>query len=186
LTDLVNTNHSLVLVGFMGSGKTAVGKRLAKQRQYSFIDTDCWIEDNERQTVAEIFAEHGEERFRQLETECLRVLLTERNEKLIIATGGGMPVNAKNRLLLMRLGMVVYLQTGVEAIYERVKNSNTRPLLKTADPQVTIAALMEEREPIYRAVADCVIETEGKTILQIVREIEGYARVGAHEPTNCL
>jgi shikimate kinase len=171
LTDLVNTNQSLVLIGFMGSGKTAIGKRLAKHYRCPFLDTDRWIEDNEGRTIADIFAAQGEEHFRQLESDCLKTLLAGEQKQLIVATGGGMPVREGNRLLLKQLGTVVYLEASAEAVYERVKYSRTRPLLKTADPQATIAALLAEREPVYREVADYVVETSGKPIEQIVNEI---------------
>ncbi|MDR0220130.1 MAG: shikimate kinase [Lachnospiraceae bacterium] len=171
LTDSVNMKRAIVLIGFMGSGKTVIGKRLAKHFHCPFIDTDRLIEDNEGQAIADIFAVKGEEHFRQLESACLETLLAGAKERRVIATGGGMPVRAENRLLLKQLGTVVYLQAEAAALYEHVKHSTTRPLLKTADPQATIAALLEEREPIYREVADCVIETGGKSIEQIVKEI---------------
>jgi shikimate kinase len=162
-----------VLVGFMGSGKTVIGKRLARRYHCPFLDSDRWIEDNEGQAVADIFAAKGEGHFRQLETVCLLTLLDEKPERRVIATGGGMPVRAENRPLLKQLGQVVYLQAGAEAIYERVRRGGNRPLLNTADPQATIADLLAEREPIYREVADYVLETDGMAIEQIVSEITG-------------
>jgi shikimate kinase len=168
---LVNDNRAIVLVGFMGSGKTVVGKYLARHYNCPFLDTDRWIEDNEGRAITDIFAAEGEERFRQLETVCLLALLDEKQGRRIIATGGGMPVRAENRPLLKQLGRVVYLQAGAEAIYERVKRRSNRPLLQTADPQATIAALLAEREPIYREVADYVLETDGMTIEEIVDRI---------------
>jgi 3-dehydroquinate dehydratase-2 len=155
----------------MGSGKTTVGEGLAEYLGWQLIDTDQWIEENEQQSVAEIFATKGEEYFRQQEHLCLQKLVAKAKSGLVIATGGGMPTRAENRALLKELGTVVYLKAPAEVIYERVKHFSTRPLLRTPDPQATIAAMLAEREPHYEEVADFIIEVAEKPVNKVISEI---------------
>jgi shikimate kinase len=175
LTELVNIN--IILIGFMGSGKTSVGEGLAKSLGWQLLDTDQWLEEREGRSVADIFASDGEEYFRQQESLCLKALLAEGQRASVIATGGGMPLREENRALLKQLGTVVYLKAPAAVIFERVKHEATRPLLQTADPQATIAALLNEREGRYEAAADFTVETAEKPVNQVVSEIEERMKI---------
>lgn len=154
-------NHSIILIGFMGSGKTAIGKILSDKRAMDLVDTDSWIERHQGRTVSQIFAAEGERFFRQMETECLETLLTDKRGK-VIATGGGLPVKIENRPLLKQLGTVVYLRVSVGEVMRRLRGDDTRPLLQGGDPLNRIKQLLELRTPIYEQTADVAIDTVGK------------------------
>lgn len=167
--------QNLVLIGFMGSGKTSVGVKLSYRLQVSVEDTDKLIERREGRSINEIFADDGEEYFRQLETELLGEL-AGRTGSRIYSVGGGTPVRDENRALLKKLGKVVYLRVSPETVYERLKNDSTRPLLQCRDPLGRIRQLMEERREAYETCADIIIdadETDMEDILKrIVEEME--------------
>lgn len=166
---------NVILIGFMGSGKTTVGLRLSYRLRQSVIDTDKEIEKEEKRAIADIFAAEGEEYFRARETACLQKLQgSVRNQ--IISVGGGLPMRAENRKLLHQLGQVFYLRADVETIYGRLKGDTTRPLLQGDDPLTKIRVLMEERDPFYRDASDVVIQVDGKSFEQILDEIEGKVR----------
>ena len=154
----------------MGAGKSTVGKQLAEINEYSFLDTDQWIEEKEGKRIAEIFGLKGEQYFRDLETGCIRQLLLEEKGK-VIAVGGGLPIKEENRKILKQLGMVVYLKGKPETIYERVKGDKNRPLLQIEDPKSKIREMMQEREGYYREAADLILTIEGKTVEEIISEI---------------
>ena len=162
-------NH-VILIGFMGSGKTTLGRKLTYKLRISMIDTDKWIEQHQKRTVSEIFAEDGEESFRWMETECLKRLTTEVSD-YVISCGGGLPMRKENRVLLHELGRVIYLRAKPETIYERLKTDTTRPLLRTEDPQKRIADLMRERGPVYEACADVIIDVDGKDFATLLEEL---------------
>lgn len=164
---------NVILIGFMGSGKTTVGLRLSYRLRRPVIDTDKEIEREEQRTISDIFAVDGEAYFRDRETACLRKLIGSVNNQ-IISVGGGLPVREKNRALLHELGQVFYLRAKDETIYERVKDDTTRPLLQGDDPLSKIRMLLSERDPYYRAAADVVISVDGKTFEQILNEIEEH------------
>lgn len=162
---------NVILIGFMGCGKTSVGLRLSYRLRRSVIDTDKEIEREENRSISDIFAAEGEEYFRDKETACLRKLIkSSRNQ--IISVGGGLPLREENRALLHELGQVFYLQASAETIYDRVKNDTTRPLLQGADPRSKIRTLLNERDEYYREAADVVIEVDHKDFEQILGEIE--------------
>ncbi len=163
-------SHNLVLIGFMGSGKTVIGKQLARRQKTELIDTDSWIEQLEGRTITQIFAAEGEDFFRQLETESLKKLL-DGQQKSIIATGGGLPMKAENRLLLRQLGTVIYLRVSSEEVMQRLRDDDSRPLLRGGDTLNKIKQLMELRVPVYEETADIVIDTDGKDKAAIVEEI---------------
>lgn len=166
---------NVILIGFMGSGKTTVGLRLSYRLRQSVIDTDKEIEKAEKRTIADIFAAEGEEYFRTRETACLQKLQgSVRNQ--IISVGGGLPMREENRKLLHQLGQVFYLRADVETIYGRLKGDTTRPLLQGADPLTKIRMLMEERDPFYKDASDVVIQVDGKSFEQILDEIEGKTK----------
>lgn len=161
---------NIILIGFMGCGKSTVGIKLSYRMRRSMLDTDKLIEKEEGRTISEIFAADGEVYFRDLETRCLENLIkTEKNR--IISVGGGLPVRKENHALLKQLGTVVYLRANAETIYERVKNDTTRPLLQGENPQEKIKNLMEQRLAVYEQAADVIIDVDGKDFDSIIDEI---------------
>lgn len=162
---------NVILIGFMGCGKTTVGLKLSYRLRRTVIDTDKEIEREEKRTISDIFTAEGEAYFRDRETACLKRLIdTAANQ--IVSVGGGLPMREENRRLLQELGQVFYLRAEGETIYERVKNDTTRPLLQGADPLHKIRTLLRERDPYYRAAADVVITVDGKSFDEILDEIE--------------
>lgn len=162
---------NVILIGFMGCGKTTVGLKLSYRIRRTIIDTDKEIEKEEKRSISDIFAADGEAYFRDRETDCLRKLIGSANNQ-IISVGGGLPLREENRKLLHELGQVFYLRAKGETIYERVKNDTTRPLLQVDDPLAKIGTLLNERDPYYREAADVVISVDGKSFDQILNEIE--------------
>lgn len=164
---------NVILIGFMGCGKTTVGFRLSYRLRKAVIDTDKEIEKDEKRTISDIFAAEGEEYFRRKETACLRKLLKSVNNH-IISVGGGLPLREENRILLRRLGQVFYLKAEAGTIYERVKGDTTRPLLQCSDPKGRIRTLMDARDAFYTEAADVIIRVDGKGFEQILDEIEAH------------
>lgn len=170
--------NNLILVGYMGCGKSSVGRQLARQLRVPFLDTDQWIEDREKRSITEIFAVQGEAIFRDLETAALKELLQEtksqkrENAGKVISVGGGMVLRDQNRSLLRQLGTVVYLKASEETIYQRLKGDKKRPLLQTENPKKRIQEMMEEREEKYQEAAHRVVLVDHKTIPEIVKEIQ--------------
>lgn len=161
---------NIILIGFMGCGKSSVGIKLSYRLRRPMIDTDKLIEKDEGRTISEIFETDGEDYFRNLETECIKRLTGTVNNH-IISVGGGLPIREENHALLKKLGTVVYLRAKVETIYERVKHDTTRPLLQGDSPQQKIRTLMEKRAPIYEKAADVIIDVDGKDFDAIMDEI---------------
>lgn len=161
---------NIILIGFMGCGKSTTGISLSYRLKRTLIDTDKMIEKREKKSISEIFALQGEEYFREKETELLRELKKERAGR-IFSAGGGTPLRAENRRLLRELGTVVYLKVSAETVYERLKGDTTRPLLQGDDPQKKIRMLLQEREERYMDAADIVIAADGKKTTQVVEEI---------------
>ncbi len=149
--------HNLVLVGFMGTGKSSLARILAQKTGCPLLDTDAEIEKQCSQPPSEIFREKGEAHFRDLETALLKSLAGKSG--LIISTGGGMVIREENRRLLRELGLVVWLHAEEEVVYNRVSRNNRRPLLQTANPRATMRQLFALREPWYREVAHLQIDT---------------------------
>ena len=168
--------NNIILIGFMGSGKSTLGKRLAEVLKYEFVDTDIEIETKEGKSITCIFKEDGEEYFRNLETAVIREYLNREKGK-VISVGGGLPLRQENREILKKLGMVIYLKTTPETVYERLKEDTSRPLLQTEDPRKRIEEMMEQREEKYRDASHIVLRTEGKQIEEILSEIP-YAMTG--------
>lgn len=158
----------IVLTGFMASGKTAVGRRLARRLGYDFLDTDQMIEDAAGCSIPEIFARDGEPAFRQRERDTIAVLSPARPS--VIATGGGTFVDPDNRAALHKLGVVVCLVTSPEVILERVSRSDKRPLASGPDAAERLAKLYEARLPFYR-MADVMVETDGLTVEQAAARV---------------
>lgn len=160
----------VILIGFMGCGKSTVGYRLSYKLRKCLIDTDQLIEHREGMTISQMFQQKGEGYFRQKETQCLQSLADELGSR-VVSLGGGTPVREENRAIIKSLGKVVYLKATPETIYSRVKHDTKRPLLQCDNPIARIEALLKERGPIYESVADIVIEVDGKHIKQVVQEV---------------
>lgn len=166
----------VVLVGMMGAGKTAVGTVLARMLGVPFRDSDDEIVRAAQMEIPEIFARDGEAFFRARETEVLGRLMGA--EPAVISTGGGAFMNATNRDLIARHGVSVWLQADVEVLWNRVRHKTTRPLLRTADPKGTLAALLAEREPVY-ALADLEVgSAPGLTVEGMAQKV--IAALRAH------
>ena len=164
---------NVILIGFMGSGKTTVGLRLSYRLRRPVIDTDKEIEREEKRSISDIFAAEGEAYFRDRETACLKKLIKDAHNQ-IISVGGGLPLREENRVLLHELGQVFYLRASAGTIYERLKHDTTRPLLQGADPQNKIRILLDERDAYYMGAADVVINVDGKDFEKILSEIVKY------------
>lgn len=167
--------ENLILIGFMGCGKSTVGKKLASAFNYEFLDTDEMIEEQQGKKISDIFAEEGENAFRQMETELILQLKREA-EKKVIATGGGMPMREENRKLLREVGTVVFLEAKLETIFERLKNDTARPLAAGEDRERRLRQLYEKRYPLYQTAAEVVVDTEGKSFYAIIQELEQYMK----------
>ena len=158
---------TIVLIGYMGSGKSTIGEKTARSLGMEFLDTDVLIEQQEGMTISELFAQKGEAYFRQKETEVIKELKKEK-KKMVLATGGGLPMKEENQVLLKELGRVVYLKASVDTLVERLKEDTTRPLLKEGDLRKKIDTMLEIRNPIYEKVADIVLETDTKSIYETI------------------
>ncbi len=149
--------RSVVLVGMMGSGKTAVGKALAARLQVPFLDSDAAIEEAAHATIAEIFARDGEPFFRDRESEVISRLLS--GPPAIVSTGGGAFMSERNRRVIAEKGVALWLDADLDTLWERVRHKDSRPLLRTADPRGTLAEIYEKRVPVYR-LADLKVTAE--------------------------
>ncbi len=149
-------NKTVVLVGMMGSGKTAVGTALARLLGAPFLDSDAEIEIAADRTIAEIFDRDGEAFFREKETQVISRLLDE--ECGILSTGGGAYLSERNRRIISDKGVAVWLRADQELLWSRVRHKNTRPLLRTKNPRETLRQLCAQREPNY-ALAELAVET---------------------------
>ena len=158
---------NIVLIGFMGSGKTTVGKSLEEKTDMVFVDTDELIEAYEGCKISEIFADKGETYFRRLENKTLKNLLTSVNDK-IISTGGGIVTNQDNIPILKQLGKVYYLKIKPETVVERLEGDKTRPLLMGEDKLVKVEQLMADRKELYEMAADKTIDTDYLSVNEIV------------------
>jgi shikimate kinase len=160
---------NLALIGFMGTGKTSVGRVLAEHLQFEFLDTDELIQARASRTINDIFAQDGEPAFRAMECAVVKELAAR--EKLVISTGGGLPTNPANLEALKQHALVICLWSSPEKIWERVRHQSHRPLLHDPDPQKKIADLLAIREPFYKQ-ADVLINTGLRSIREIVQQIE--------------
>ena len=154
-----------MLVGFMGSGKSSVGRLVARTHQGHFVDTDRLVVDREGSEISDIFATHGEPFFREQESAALRSLLGLTG--LVVATGGGIVTAPANVPLLRQLGLVVWLTASEQVIWARVSRNQKRPLLHTHNPRETVHSLLEIRNPLYEAVADLKVDTTDLTHAEV-------------------
>lgn len=163
---VVNTTHqrsrNLILIGFMGTGKTTIGKRVAKSLGFRFVDTDQLVAKRAGKTISKIFAEDGEDAFRKLETEVLQDCAAGVDQ--VISTGGGIVTRPENFEILKKAGYVIWLKASPETIYERVQRNRKRPLLQTENPKETIRNLLEQRVSLYEKANDLSVATDGLTL----------------------
>lgn len=163
--------ENIILTGYMGCGKTTVGKHVAKRLGYTFVDTDEMIVEQQHRSINEIFADDGETAFRVMETELLKQMIDAKRDHMVVATGGGMPIREENRRLLAVLGRVVYLKAGPETIYGRVKEDTERPLLQCENPMKRIEEMLAIREPLYEAGAAVIVDVDGLRQAETASEI---------------
>lgn len=167
--------QNVILIGFMGAGKTSVGNYLASQMGKQLLDTDALIEQEAGMSISDMFAIQGEAAFRRIETAVLKELLAETDHR-IISVGGGLPLLAQNRELLKALGTVVFLRVGKKTVLERLAGDTTRPLLQGDDVEDKVKELLAYRNPIYEEAAHVTIDVDGKTIQTVAEEVAAACR----------
>ena len=148
---------NIILIGFMGAGKTTVGKRVAKLLDFSFIDTDSEIEDDQGCSIDEIFKYGGEECFRDIESRLLKNFKNVKNS--VIATGGGIVLRNENREIIKNMGKRVYLKVNKDVLLRRLSNDRSRPLLRGKDPEIVLTEMLKERSLLYEQ-AECIINVD--------------------------
>jgi shikimate kinase len=163
---------NIILIGFMGTGKSTVGKSLAAELGWEFVDTDAKIEEMAGKSIPRLFSEDGEERFRDLESEALRLVTS--GQRQVIATGGGVVLRPANRQLMLENGLVVALQADADTIIGRVRGDANRPLL-AGDAAEKVHRLMRERAGAYD-FAPVQIDTKNREVAEIVRLIKAYVK----------
>ena len=166
---MLTPNSNFFLVGLMGSGKTTIGRALAKRLGLRFVDADHEIEARTGATIPLIFEIEGEASFRQREADVIGDLTAQRG--IVLATGGGAVLNEQSRRHLRERGTVIYLRASVASLVQRTSHDRNRPLLQTADPKAKIESLARERGPLYEEVAHIVIETGRPNVQAIVQNI---------------
>lgn len=165
--------EQIYLIGFMGAGKSAVAREMAKQYGVLTLEMDAYIEQEQRKKISEIFAEEGEEAFRKMETRLLQYLAGA--GPMVISCGGGAAAREENVRIMRNNGKVVYLQAAPETIYSRVKGHHDRPLLENHMSVEYIAELMEKRRPFYEAAADLTICVDSSSLESVAARIWEYA-----------
>lgn len=166
--------RSVILIGPMGSGKTTVGKALARALDVEFVDADHELEHRCGVDIPFIFEKEGEDGFRARETELLRDLVTRENA--VIATGGGVVSRAENRQLLRSGPYVIYLLASVDQQFKRTRNSQHRPLLRTDDPRRRLQDLLSARDPLYRECADLIVASATRSTRELVSLLNMHLR----------
>jgi shikimate kinase len=180
-TDAMHSDRCIVnlaLIGFMGAGKTSVGRLAAEQLRFEFLDTDDLIQSRTGRTITEIFKTDGEPAFRAMERQVVSELAT--CERTVICTGGGLPTNPDNLTSLKTHALVVCLWASPEKIWERVRNQSHRPLLHTPDPQAKIRELLTVREPFYKQ-ADILLNTDIRSVREVAQQVVHQFREAASE-----
>ncbi|MCD6229005.1 MAG: shikimate kinase [Candidatus Omnitrophica bacterium] len=161
-------DKNVYIVGFMGTGKTTVGKLLAKRLNRKFIEMDEEIEKRENKKIVDIFSSYGESYFRKVEKEVLKEIAGRNN--LVVSCGGGIVIDRENLQILKTTGIPICLEASVEVIYERTKNYTHRPLLNVADPKKKIEELLVYRAPFYQQIS-LRVDTSGLNPSQVVDKI---------------
>ena len=170
---------NLALIGFMGTGKTSVGRLVAEQLGFEFLDTDELIQSHTGRTIADIFTKDGEPAFRNLERQVVEELSTRK--QTVIATGGGLPTNQENLDALKAFAVVVCLWASPGKIWGRVRNQSHRPLLHNDDPQKKIRELLAIREPFYKQ-ADVLINTDLRSVREAGQQVALQFRLAVRPP----
>lgn len=160
--------QNLALIGFMGTGKSSVGRMVASHLHFQFMDTDEWIENNTGKTIPEIFAQSGESVFRQMEKQIVDEISHLRRH--VFSTGGGLAANEENLGSLKTHALVVCLWASPEVIWERVRSQSHRPLLHDPDPLGKIRKLLAAREPFYKQ-ADVLVNTEMRSVKEVAQHV---------------
>jgi shikimate kinase len=168
---------NLFLVGMPGSGKSTLGRLLAKRLEKQFYDTDAELERRLGVTIPVIFELEGEPGFRDRESTIIDEFVGYAN--VILATGGGAVLRPPNRVALKQNGTVLYLHATPETLWERTRRSKHRPLLQAADPQARLRELYVFRDPIYREVADFVVESDSEQVIKLAQRLEQQLRFAA-------
>jgi len=173
---------NLILVGMMGSGKTTMGRALARHLGKTFVDSDEEIIKRTGVTVPHIFDIEGEAGFRQREAAAIGDLL--RRDNMVLATGGGAVLAEQNRAMLQQNGIVIYLKANVHDLWQRTRHDRNRPLLQTADPHAKLVELFQLRDPLYQQVSDIVVQSGRQSVnilmQHLLNELETY-RKSHHE-----
>ncbi len=167
---------SFFLVGPMGAGKSTIGRQLARALHLEFIDSDREIEVRTGVDIPLIFELEGESGFRKRERHVIDLLTARKG--IVLATGGGAVLDPENRKCLASRGKVIYLHASVEQQLQRTAHDRSRPLLQTDNPGQKLAELMQVRDPLYREIADWVIETDGCRVREVVQEIIRHIEAG--------
>lgn len=167
---------NIVLIGFMGSGKSHVGRELHQRLRYTLVDMDHVIEQRAGKPVTAIFSEDGEPAFRDMETALLREITADSSTRHIISTGGGVIGREENRELLRKLGYVVWLHAPIHVILERTAKNRDRPLLHGPDAAARAAELLIQREPLYKETAHLKVDTTGLDCAELTTGILESAR----------
>ena len=166
---MVASAQNIFLVGLMGAGKSTIGKRLAESMGKKFIDSDHEIERRTGVSIPTIFDIEGEEGFRTRETAVIDDLTQQRG--IVLATGGGAILRPENRSFLSARGLVIYLNASVDQLHRRTRMDRNRPLLQTDDPRARLQSLFDERDVLYREVADLVTGTDERSVQQAIPEL---------------
>ena len=167
---------NIALIGFMGTGKTSVGRLVAEQLHFEYLDTDEVIQTNTGRSITDIFTKDGEPAFRALEQKVVGELASRTNT--VIATGGGLPVNPENLASLKTHALVVSLWSSPEKIWERVRHQSHRPLLHDENPQAKIRELLAAREPFYK-MADVLLNTDLRSVREVAQQVVHQFRLEA-------
>ena len=165
---MTQKHKNIFLVGFMGAGKSTVGRILAEKLGYGFCDADKYIEEQAGTTITQIFADHGEDHFRDMESESTETLAAGDNQ--VIATGGGVVQRDRNWDAMKAGGTTIYLRATVESVWERIKDDDTRPLLQVDNPVDTARELLTKRTPMYEK-ADIIIDTDNLSPEQVADHV---------------
>ncbi|MBT3590614.1 MAG: shikimate kinase [Candidatus Marinimicrobia bacterium] len=161
---------TIYIIGMMGSGKSTIGKRLAENIEYPFIDLDSYIKKEGNKTIENIFQNYGEEYFRELETKSLKAIM---NDGAVISCGGGI-VLSKNNHTYLKQGKIIYLEATISELVKRISNSNHRPLLKQKNIRKELTNILEKREKIYLKLSNYTIDTTNKSPDQIIKQIQKF------------
>lgn len=175
---------SIIFVGLPGSGKTTIGRQLARRWGLAFVDTDHVIEHRLGCAIREFFAREGEDRFRDLEQQVVDDLT--RSQGGVIATGGGAVLREANRRHMHERGQVIYLRSSPEDVFRRLRHDTARPLLQVDDPLQRLRSLYELRDPLYRDAAHFVIETGRPSVVMLVNMIVMQLELAGHSPASLL